>query len=64
MTCATATAGTKLIDQIHVIARLTQQRTEAFALDRLFELSVLALLPVADRDDSFLVASKLGLELP
>ncbi len=64
MTRATATAGSKLIDQIHVVARLTQQRAKPFTLDGFLELAVLVLFPVTDRDHSFLTASEFGLELP
>ncbi len=61
---ATSAAGTKLVDQIHVIACLTQERSEPLALGRLLELAVLPLFPVPYRDHDFLTASELLLELP
>jgi len=46
MTCATAAAGTKLIDQIDLVACPSKQRLEALALDRLLELMMLALFEI------------------
>lgn len=60
---ATSAAGTKLVDQIHVIACLTQERSEPLALGWLLELAVLHLFPVPYRDHDFLTASELFLEL-
>jgi hypothetical protein len=62
MTRATATAGTKLIDQIDLVACLSKQRSEALAFDRLLELTMLALFEITNSDDGLLATSKQLLE--